>query len=238
MPFTAGTVAEYDLLVQITDKNINDQLCALYWTEVDSSTQPLPDTSLDGAPSAPCPREGYLIRHDLVINAVRKGKINPRCGIFAHITCPTISFPDRPTARLNFKFGRINPDGTVDCPTQLDPNKTPSGADSFLKSQEIDEGEIVDVLVSLNGFSMSFSANLGRKDFMEVANRLLPFPFLSFLLIPGRRYHDRSKSKSETVALPDKICHQIGRPQSDNIFSFNCFLYLPVFADCYRLRVV
>jgi hypothetical protein len=171
MPFTPGTVAEYDMLVQVTEQSINDQLKMLYWTETSTAAgvPTLPDLPVDGENIVPTQKK-YLIDHDLIIKDVEDDEEMDGSGIYAHIACPTISFPDRQTARLNFRFGKINADATVDCPTELDPNTKTTEADSRLVTQKIVKNKIADVYVNLNGFSMSFEANLDRKDFTNVAD--------------------------------------------------------------------
>jgi hypothetical protein len=179
MPFTAGTVAEYDILVSITEKAINDQLRALYWTEVAGLSNPLPALDNSGQNPAAGPRKRYLIDHDLTMNDVEDGEVKTDAGIFAHIDVPTISFPNRGTARLTFKLGVLQSDETVHVPTATDQStditKTDlTKADSALITQKIVKKAIVDVKKNLNGFTVSFEANLDRKDFPNVMQGMNP----------------------------------------------------------------
>ncbi|KAL3419493.1 hypothetical protein PVAG01_09715 [Phlyctema vagabunda] len=211
MPFTEGTVAEYDILVQVTEKSLNDQLRILYWTPADTGSQSMPDIPDEGdtVPSTSAPN--YLIRHDLVINDIIDGEASEDEGIFGHIECPVLSFVDRSTVRLTFKFGRISSDGTVssDSVAPLAEGQSPSPQDSFLRSQKIVRKKIVDLFVDLNGFSMSFDANLDRKDFTEITNDII----------------NRSNSEDSSVKVPEKIIDKL----DENTLSSKIFQVSTIF---------
>lgn len=111
---TAGSLAEHDMILSISEEAINRQFQLLYNKPIhdDKSLPPPPGTELSsGAVTAPAQ---YLINHDLWIyrqytNKSKQLAFDNQTGIFAHIKSPKISLQtdEANTATITFEFVRV-----------------------------------------------------------------------------------------------------------------------------------
>jgi hypothetical protein len=153
MAVTPGTIAEFDIVLSVSEEAINKQLNLLYIKEIKSDDLPVPTKVKNAAPAAPAK---YLINHDLEIHLEDEdGELDMEAGISGHIKCPKISFTDVPapndfrTARMSFTFEQVKdatkPDSTYSRWVKGKPKRTP-----------------------INGWTMSWLVKLGRKDIQNV----------------------------------------------------------------------
>lgn len=153
MSVTPGTIAEFDIVLSVSEEAINKQLRLLYEKKIDDDDLPIP-TEVEGA--APAAQAKYLINRDIEIHIKDEdGELDMQEGLSAHIKCPKISFTDVPapndfrTARMSFTFERVegaaNPDSTY---TRWVKGKTKSDP--------------------INGWTMSWLVTIGRKDINNV----------------------------------------------------------------------
>lgn len=153
MAVTPGTIAEFDIILSISEEAINRQLNLLYDKKIEIDDLPVPTEVENAAPAAPAQ---YLINHDLEIHLKDEdGELDMTAGISGHIKCPKISFTDVPapndfrTARMSFTFERVEgiekPDSTYTRWVKGKPKSTP-----------------------INGWTMSWLVKLGRNDIQNV----------------------------------------------------------------------
>jgi len=108
---TPGTIAEYDIVLSISEEAINAQFQLLYNKTI-AGTPLKPPPGLKNV--APPPPSKYLINHDLEIHVAEPNgdgtsSIDMEGGLFAHIKCPRVSFRDSGTtnkARVEIEFQR------------------------------------------------------------------------------------------------------------------------------------
>ena len=150
----AGSVANYDIILSITQDTINDQLRLLYDKVIPGPGGSLLPPTATGSKQVKRPK--YLINHDLEIHPTDEfGDENPDIGISAHLECPTITFHDVKTpfdyrtARVAFKFRRDESASTPDSRYTITKGGVRYHAD-------------------LNGYTMSWNVSLGRRDIQDV----------------------------------------------------------------------
>lgn len=157
MPFTQGSLAEYDILIQITGQSINNQLKTLYDTPVKDTLDPdLPDVPADGDTHTSFHRQKFLIDHLLTIHDVEDGVEDPDSGLFAHIESPVLSFKDSDTVLLTFKF---RSDDTY-----------PAGEQLSEMREWVGKRKPKLIRRDISGWSMSFEAQLHTKDITDRVN--------------------------------------------------------------------
>jgi hypothetical protein len=153
MHVTPGTLAEFDIVLSISEEAINRQLRLLYDKKIDDDDLPVP-TEIEGL--APAAQAKYLINHDLEIHTRNDhGETNMEGGISGHITCPKISFTDVPspndfhTARISFQFecveGAAKPNSTYTEWSNMMPRRT-----------------------TIDGWTVSWLVEIGRKEINNV----------------------------------------------------------------------
>jgi hypothetical protein len=160
MTAAPGSIADYDIVLSISEAAINRQLQILYNTPIsdDSSDDLPPPTEVaNGAPAAP---SKYLINHDLEIHLKDEdGNLDMEAGITAHIDPPTVTFNsfgktnDFRTGRISFKFKK---DGSSAAPDSFYKYWSGHGPTSKLKS------------FNLNGYTMSWLVKFGQHNIGDV----------------------------------------------------------------------
>ncbi|KUJ19605.1 uncharacterized protein LY89DRAFT_496240 [Mollisia scopiformis] len=164
---TPGTLAEYDIILSISEEAINRQFQILYDKKIDEkggALPPPPGMEQDGV--APPPPSKYLINHELEIHLAEEGlsgqpEIDYESGIIGHTKCPKVSFKDSGTSnkgRISFEFERVE---TAKEPDSVFKYWVGKGKAAETRSQVI------------NGYTMSWEVNLGQKNIQDIAGELL-----------------------------------------------------------------
>ena len=157
-PFPVKENPGYDILVSLSQKQLQRQLDLLYSTPLPSTSLPVPGTT-----DTTRPKE-YLISHQLRLLLPRNSKKFPgrvysdmeREGILGHVLCPEIVLiPGKyRTVQLKFTFTSV-PEADV---------QMPYSANS--KLQQLDDGDIYPI--DITGWSFSFEADLSTSRPMDI----------------------------------------------------------------------
>ena len=146
MSHAPGSLADYDILISISDDAINRQLKQLYDHALESDDFPAPG-EVDGAANPA--QTQYLINHELVIHINdENGNPDAEAGLDAHVESPKVSFTDvtpddHRSVRIIFKFKE---DASAPVPN------------SVFKYRQSDGDAPTEVVV--NGYSMSWLASI------------------------------------------------------------------------------
>ncbi|KAL8835442.1 MAG: hypothetical protein Q9170_003319 [Blastenia crenularia] len=162
---TTGSLAEYDIILSISEEAINRQFELLYKKPIhtNKSLPPPPGTKLpSGAVTAPAQ---YLINHDLQIyrqytNKAKQLAFDKKTGIFAHIKCPKISLQtnEANTASITFEFVRV---------------EGAAVPDSEFRSWVGAPPEMEVVGQAINGWTMSWKVRIGEHKFGDINQELV-----------------------------------------------------------------
>ena len=165
---TPGTIAEYDIVLSLSEEAINRQFQLLYDKTIDGpAMNPPPGMETEGVAS-PVPSK-YLINHHLEIHiahamgAGKKPKIDYDEGIFGHIKSPRVSFRDSGTenkGRVVFEFQRD--ESVVDVKKQ-----------DSLFAQWVGIGRSAEIeKTNINGWTMSWDVKLGQSNIQNIMTGL------------------------------------------------------------------
>jgi hypothetical protein len=161
MPAEPGSIADYDIVLSISEEAINRQLQLLYNKPVGGSADLPPPIPTPNSAAAPPPQSEYLINHELVIHLKDDdGNVDEKSGIKGHVECPTVKFTNvgtgsgSPSARISYKF-KSDP-SAGDAADSVFNYWSGFGPSAKLKS------------LNINGFTMFWQANLQRADIMDV----------------------------------------------------------------------
>ncbi|KAM7211511.1 hypothetical protein V8F06_013104 [Rhypophila decipiens] len=153
---TPGTLAEFDLVLSVTEASLNAQFMRLFLT-------PLPDDD-----------SKFLINHSMVL----KTSPNSKAGIFGSIECRQVhmDLPDVPTnarvVRLAFKFLTNSPGSTGDpkkgIPAYGDYSLLNPTYDSVFKWWDESKGDPELQEQTINGWTFSFECSLGQANIQQI----------------------------------------------------------------------
>jgi hypothetical protein len=153
---TPGTLAEYDIVLSISEEAINRQFKLLYDKKIPEGSALPPPPGMEAEGIAPPPRSKYLINHDLEIHIASEGldgkpEIDYEEGIIAHIKCPNSGTSNK--GRIEFEFQR---DESADKPDSVFAYWVGKGKSAQIKSQVI------------NGYTMSWEVDVGQKNIQDI----------------------------------------------------------------------
>lgn len=157
-----GSLAEYDIILSISEEAINRQFDLLYKKKIPDGGALPPPPGMEAEGVASPPPAKYLINHDLEIHIADEGltgeaEIDYEAGIFAHIKCPKVSFKDSGTSnkgRIMFEFEGV--EGAKE-PDSLFRYWVGKGKNAETRSQNI------------NGYTMSWEVNVGQHNIQDIA---------------------------------------------------------------------
>ncbi|KAK4693894.1 hypothetical protein P7C71_g3587, partial [Lecanoromycetidae sp. Uapishka_2] len=167
-PFTAtsGSLAEYDVMLSISEEAINRQFKLLYNKEISTSDEVPPPSAIVLDDAASPPKAKYLINHEMEVHLAYeeedgKKAIDYDTGIFGHIRCPFISLNvsgSSNTARISFRFKR---DSNSKQPDSIFAYWVGIGKQAKVKKEVI------------NDYTMSWDVKLGQRDIQNVTEELI-----------------------------------------------------------------
>lgn len=175
MAAAPGSLADYDIVLSISEEAINRQLGLLYSKKITTTGNPddlPPPTPLEGGGAAA--PSTYLINHDLEIHVTdTTGELDKKTGIFGHIECPTVSFTnvkqnDHRRVRVSFKFKR---DESKVEPAVVDPKDVVPSIDckdSMFWYWVVKGRTAIPTPQIINGWTMSWEARIGRRDIQDI----------------------------------------------------------------------
>ena len=159
-PFPPEDKHGYDIIVSLSQKQLQRQLEDLYNTPLPTASLPPPGTTLSDGPKE------FLISHQLRVLLPRTSLRNPqrvyaddeREGILAHIACPEITLvPGKyRVVQLKFKLTAV-PEGSAE---------KPFSANSVV--QVLDDGKTYPI--TINDWTFSFEADLSTSAPMHIMN--------------------------------------------------------------------
>lgn len=160
---TPGTIAEYDVVLSISEEAINRQFELLYKTPVDKLALP-PPPGMEERGAAPPPPSKYLINHDLEIHIAApmpggKSDIDYDEGIFGHIKPPRVSFKESGSenkARVTLEFERVESFNDEDKKDSIFAQWVGRGPNAKIES------------TTINGWTMSWDVRLGQTNIQDI----------------------------------------------------------------------
>ncbi|EPS39293.1 hypothetical protein H072_6938 [Dactylellina haptotyla CBS 200.50] len=166
-PFaTNGTIAEYGIVLSISEEAINRQFKLLYDKEIEAGVALPSPPGMEEDGAAPPPPAKYLINHDVEIHVAVPGHgkelvMDYEQGIVGHIKCPKISLRDSGkanTGRISFTFERVE---GAEVPDSMFYYWVGVGNNAELYPKPI------------NGYTMSWDVNFGCAEIQNITEELI-----------------------------------------------------------------